>query len=629
MNEQLLMACSGETGGTPVCTGLVSSTDPFGDGSLMAKYELDGDVTDTVGSFDGTASNVTYGEGKFGDAGVFSGDGYVSGLPTMTEVHSMSFVFKVTSSSFMYFIGGVTEQGTSDSMIYVRIAETLTYGVRNDSDGNSRQAVTSGTYNDGNFHSCVATCNGSTMTLYIDSVVVATNTNLSGNVSVTNMMIGNLNARGTPENYLTGMVDQMEIYDRVLTESEVYQLYTQSTYCSDPVPDFVAHYPLTGTAEDTTGTYDGVETSMTYVDDVNRGAVSDLDGSNDYITISDLVGSSGYAYGNTFTYSIWVNTPASGTKHTILADYDNATGEDTNYDLGLQFQTDNKLKVSQRRNNSTSYFTNASGLADGNWHNIIVVADGVNISLILDNVVFQTMAMQTASYSTAARVFIGTRVYNGSPGLFGLGKVSNFRFYARDLSASEITDIYEYEKSHKNIPVSDGLISYFPLDNNSKDNYYSQFDGTDTGVTYNGTAAVFVAESDKIVVANNVLVYSVSMWINKSSVSSDSSVFMTDTLATLSMNWHATNVWKASGVNLFKVNGVTKVTDDATPAEDTWQFVYFEVTTPTTRAYAIGAHYPAGDYSFDGQISNVRVYDHDLSLAEQTAIYDAELIEHS
>lgn len=45
---------------------LISSIDPLGDGSLIAKYELENDAVDTCGTYDGTLVDTTFGAGAFG-----------------------------------------------------------------------------------------------------------------------------------------------------------------------------------------------------------------------------------------------------------------------------------------------------------------------------------------------------------------------------------------------------------------------------------------------------------------------------------------------------------------------------------------------------------------------------------
>ena len=47
--------------------------DPFGDGSCVAFYKVDGNTNDEMGNYNGTPSNIIYGDGKFGQAAIFNG----------------------------------------------------------------------------------------------------------------------------------------------------------------------------------------------------------------------------------------------------------------------------------------------------------------------------------------------------------------------------------------------------------------------------------------------------------------------------------------------------------------------------------------------------------------------------
>jgi len=105
------ITCNGISTGTcpsMPSKNLVSSTDPFNDGSLIAKYLLDGDATDLLGNYDGVATDITYENGKFGYAGSFNGD--TSKIDTEIEIsslstYSVSFVFSsVDISKFQLLI---------------------------------------------------------------------------------------------------------------------------------------------------------------------------------------------------------------------------------------------------------------------------------------------------------------------------------------------------------------------------------------------------------------------------------------------------------------------------------------------------------------------------------------------
>ena len=84
------------------CTDTVDLYNPFPDGGGVALYQLNGDATDVSGNYDGTASNVTYGTGVFGQAGVFNGSSSIIDLP------NNSFNFTTVSVSFWLKLNSIT-----------------------------------------------------------------------------------------------------------------------------------------------------------------------------------------------------------------------------------------------------------------------------------------------------------------------------------------------------------------------------------------------------------------------------------------------------------------------------------------------------------------------------------------
>ena len=53
--------------------------------ALIARYKLDGNANDALGKYNGTASNVTWVDGKLGKAGSFNGN-KVKGKGITTEM---------------------------------------------------------------------------------------------------------------------------------------------------------------------------------------------------------------------------------------------------------------------------------------------------------------------------------------------------------------------------------------------------------------------------------------------------------------------------------------------------------------------------------------------------------------
>lgn len=203
--------------------GGVTSTDPFSDGSLVAKYRFESNVTDDTGSYSGTTS-LGYTTGK-----------YSSGLNASTTggatIGDMSPESLLNSYSVSMWIN--RSNNNSDQLFltlyngcYIQIASTgsttMTAGHYNGSAW-YRPTVTiptSGTW----FH-VVLTYDGTTINVYI-------NGQLESSLAAPNPIDGNLTSRigsNTDGNLPAySVIDQVEIYDRDLSSWEVNVLYTQS-----------------------------------------------------------------------------------------------------------------------------------------------------------------------------------------------------------------------------------------------------------------------------------------------------------------------------------------------------------------------------------------------------------------
>lgn len=198
---------------------------------LVAEYLFDGDTTDTSpNGNDLTNSGVTFSN----NVGVFSGSAKAiasQNLIADSTPYSISAWFKTTSTS-----GGIIgfgDYGTDKKghMIRVDSGKIQTTASKGTSGTHAFNYSTPSTYNDGLWHHLVLTNdNGNTnnLKLYVDDVLVI---NQNTNYTIANMTnqlttIGCLWS-SSYATYLNGSLDNIRIYSRVLTDTEIATLYDE------------------------------------------------------------------------------------------------------------------------------------------------------------------------------------------------------------------------------------------------------------------------------------------------------------------------------------------------------------------------------------------------------------------
>ena len=187
--------------------------------------EASGSLIDQHGSNDATNSgSLTYSQaGKVNDAILFNTSGYFtqdSLIDLATTDFSISFWVKVT--------GGATGQmfidfrDISSDGFYIR---QVSSNLRMKWNGINHQ--TTKTTNDGNWHNIVWVVdrNTDTAVIYFDNTV-ALNHSVSGDLNVTtrNLRFGS-QVVPSPGVYLTGLMDEVAIWKRVITVEEVATLW--------------------------------------------------------------------------------------------------------------------------------------------------------------------------------------------------------------------------------------------------------------------------------------------------------------------------------------------------------------------------------------------------------------------
>ena len=216
----------------------VDTHDIFGDSSAVATYQLDNDVTDLGGNYDGTPSNITYAAGKFGNAALFASasDAYIStaivGIFNSTNPFTVSFWMKSSGNTGSYgnYLFGNGDDANSNGYkigccIFIQTDGKLSFSRRDGSAADARIDTTSSVA-DGTMKHIVVMYNGTTKYIFIDKVQ-----NVSGasSLNATNnaMKMGTYSTSADTDEYYDGLLDQVRIFNRALTQTEIDTLYLE------------------------------------------------------------------------------------------------------------------------------------------------------------------------------------------------------------------------------------------------------------------------------------------------------------------------------------------------------------------------------------------------------------------
>jgi hypothetical protein len=210
--------------------------------NLVAYYPLDGDATDASGNGnDGTLINgvACDAQGKFGNACSFDGsDDYVD----LGNDNSLKLQYPMSILSWIYIQQYPPVRG---SIVARDVPGNREYEFRVSNNGNPSFTVYptgSSTGQEGQasnailplntwYHVAVTLDSSRNISLYINGTLDSSGTISNGNIPTANIIttIG----EGTYQNYnFNGLIDEVRIYDRVLSEQEINDIMTGTSTCN-------------------------------------------------------------------------------------------------------------------------------------------------------------------------------------------------------------------------------------------------------------------------------------------------------------------------------------------------------------------------------------------------------------
>jgi len=290
------------------------------------------------------------------------------------------------------------------------------------------------------WHYVVGVYDGGSLDLYIDGVQDATRSASETKIDTTGVLA--IGARYDSGHLFSGLIDDVQIYDRALSPEEIRQNYLRIS-CGNGVCDseetyelcpqdcnLAAHWTMdlrdikNGVIYDRSGLRNdgqlrgGPTTTTGVLDEALL-----LDGANDYVLVDDHASLDPPH----ITLSAWIKHPTTTSWIAIVDKRD--SGAD-GYDLFIT------------QGGSQAWFrVNSYGLAgttaidDDLWHHVVGVYDGDSLTLYVDGMADGSMSTGQTTLNTVQDLRIGSR-YSGEYLFSGL--IDDVKIFSRALSPGEV-----------------------------------------------------------------------------------------------------------------------------------------------------------------------------------------------
>lgn len=618
--------------------------------SNVAVYRFESNANDETGNYNGTATNVTYSTGNFGNAAEFNGSSSAIVVPNnilTTNDHSVSMWFNLDDTNG---IQTVVEFDYENRILFRAVS----------TDSNLAYVGNSGYFNHGItfsagqwYHLVITFSAGNPFKIYVDGVLSYTGGNTNILAQNNDNIIGASNSSGA--NGVDGKIDQVRFFTKELSASEVETLYNETVATTTDTnllgdSSAAALYTLDYDASDAGGQYDGTPTNVEFGvgGQINYGAR--FNGSSSYIDAGQI------NFGaNNVSVSLWVYPNSSQNAYANIIDYNHSSSG------GWTIQQDNTSTNSYKvtvYDGSSYNVSSAFSLTANQWNHVVfTVTSAGAYNIYVDNGTPTTGTGLTGlSTSTNNNLNIG-RWYSGTSRYWG-GSIDQVRIFSKVLNSTEVSTLYaetacEYTCTTDTVNHPTTNVAYYKLDNDATDEVGS-YDGTENNISYTfgrfGQAAVFNGSSSYIDLGNNSSnngsLISVSCWFRTTSTSqgiiwNNGGQDSQSTGLCLSV--------QASGVLYFQANTTTTFVNDTgttTVNDGNWHHVVanydngdFNVyldgnstpeltgtstafTTTANQNFLIGRLSRVSSAPFNGDIDQVRIFSSALDSTQVTQLYE-------
>ncbi|HET6262398.1 MAG TPA: LamG-like jellyroll fold domain-containing protein, partial [Chloroflexia bacterium] len=325
------------------------------------------------------------------------------------------------------------------------------------------------------------------MVIYVDGVEVAARAahGTIGDVN-TPLSLGATKAYGNNGYVFNGQLDEVEIFDRALTATEIQSIYNAGSAgkcktatpsaCVAPPSGMVAWYPGDNNSEDLVGDNDGTLPDTTPFTGGKVAQALSFDGVDDYVLVPDHPS---LDLPTAVSVDVWMRATSGSGFQGLVSKFEHYThpAHDDAYNLSIENGTIRWQIVANGRDFQLN--TPVLPIFDGEYHLLAGTYDSTAQRMVIyvDGV---EMAAQ-AAYGTISDV--NTPLYLGAAKTYGAnnhyfnGQLDEVEIFDRALTAAQILSIYNAGSAGKCktaaplacVAPPAGMVAWYPGDNNSED----------------------------------------------------------------------------------------------------------------------------------------------------------------
>ena len=413
-----------------------------------ATYQLNNATTSIPSNtYPGTASNITYAAGKFGDAAVFNGSSSSIGISSSTinpaNIYSISMwvSFDNASAYTGFFCNNTSAFRVGEISIMKPNATTLQIFSGGQAGTNLLDALTaqptSAFVNNTWYHIVVISdrsISNQRAKVFVNGTECSYTAYAANQASVSTYSDTKI---GLADNqFFPGKIDQVRIFNSDLSQAAVTALYNETTTTATSAsvdyqlanPNSIAYYKMSD-ATDQIGGHTLTNSNVNFNTEGKFGFAGKFNGSNSKLTISNS--SFLPQSNNSRSISCWIKT--TGGSNDGVIGYGNAANSQAFF---IYINSQNKLGI-------YCYYDNTDGtiaISNNTWNHVVATYDGTNCKLYVNGVLDFTTAKTLNTGNGEFRIG-GVNWNNG--GEFFPGDIDQIRIYDSALSAADVTTLYE------------------------------------------------------------------------------------------------------------------------------------------------------------------------------------------